>query len=326
MKKTLMRVAAVAVICAMAGSASGCYFFPEEEKLLDPPVLKVEDVTYSTYKAVKKTIVNKASATGYCVSEVQQDCSFTERDGTLKTIYVKAGDTVKKGDLLAEYNTGDLEYEIRSQELKVQQAQNTYNSSGAENDRLQLEIEKNTLAQYQNEYHGSKLYAPCDGLVSFAERMNAGTKVQSYKVIATIIDPDKIYVKAAVNEDKKFTKGQEVTITIEDEEYKGTIVKTPTEAKEQGDEDTSSVYAEFKGTVPSFTKVGTVADISYIKEQAENAIVIPKYLVKTLSGKNYVQVYKDGVKTEVDIETGISNATEIQITSGLSEGDEVVVK
>lgn len=326
MKKTLMRVAAAAVICAMAGSASGCYFFPEEEKLLDPPVLKVEDVTYSTYKAVKKTIVNKASATGYCVSEVQQDCSFTERDGTLKTIYVRAGDTVKKGDLIAEYNTGDLEYEIRTQELKVQQAQNTYNSSGVENDRLQLEIEKNTLAQYQNEYDGSKLYAPCDGLVSFAERMNAGTKVQSYKVIATIIDPDKIYVKATVNDDKKFTKGQEVTITIEDEDYTGTIVKTPTEAKEQGDEDTSSIYAEFKGTVPSFTKVGTVADISFIKEQAENAIVIPKYLVKTLSGKNYVQVYKDGVKKEVDVETGISNATEIQITSGLSEGDEVVVK
>ena len=326
MKKTFMRVAAVAVICSITGSASGCYFFPEEEKLLDPPVLKVEDVTYSTYKAVKKTIVNKASATGYCVSEVQQDCSFTERDGTLKTIYVKAGDTVKKGDLIAEYNTGDLEYEIRSQELKVQQAQNTYGSSGAENDRLQLEIEKNTLAQLQNEYDTSKLYAPCDGLVSFTERMNAGTKVQSYKVIATIIDPDKIYVKAAVNDDKKFTKDQEVTITIEEEEYKGKVVKTPTEAKEQGDEDTGSIYVEFSGNVPSFTKVGTVADVSYIKEQAEDAIVIPKYLVKTLSGKNYVQVYKDGVKTEVDVETGISNATEIQITSGLSEGDEVVVK
>ena len=80
------------------------------------------------------------------------------------------------------------------------------------------------------------------------------------------------------------------------------------------------------GSLPGFSKVGTVADISYIKEQAENAIVIPKYLVKTLSGKNYVQVYKDGVKKETDVETGISNATEIQIVSGLSEGDEVVVK
>ena len=71
MKKTVLRAAAIAAVLAMAGSASGCYFFPEEEKLLDPPVLKVEDVTYSTYKAVKKTIINKASATGYCVSELQ---------------------------------------------------------------------------------------------------------------------------------------------------------------------------------------------------------------------------------------------------------------
>ena len=54
MKKTVLRAAAIAAVLAMAGSASGCYFFPEEEKLLDPPVLKVEDVTYSTYKAVKK--------------------------------------------------------------------------------------------------------------------------------------------------------------------------------------------------------------------------------------------------------------------------------
>ena len=326
MKKCTLRIAAAVTVCVMACSASGCYFFPEEEELLDPPVLKVEDVTYSTYKAVKKTIINKASATGYCVSELQQDCSFTERDGTLKTIYVKAGDTVKEGDLIAEYNTGDLEYETRTQELVVQQAQNTYNASGSENDRLQLEIEKNKLAQYQNELDSSKLYAPCDGLVSFAERITPGSKVQSYKVIATIIDPTKIYVKASVNEDRKFKVGQEVTITIDEEEYKGTVVKTPIEAKEQGDEDTSSVYAEFVGDLPSFTKVGTVADISYIKEQAEDAIVIPKHLVKTLSGQTYVQVYKDGVKTEVNIETGISNATEIQILSGLSEGDEVVVK
>lgn len=326
MKKHILRIAAAATVCAMACCASGCYFFPEEEELLEPPVLKVEDVTYSTYKAVKKTIINKASAVGYCVSELQQDCSFTERDGTLKTIYVKAGDTVKKGDLIAEYSTGELEYELRTQELVVQQAENKYNSSGAENDRLQLEIEKNKLAQYQNELDGSKLYAPCDGLVSFAERIKPGSKVQAYKVIATIIDPTKIYVKASVNEDRKFKVGQEVTITIDEEEFKGTVVKTPIEAKEQGDEDTSSVYAEFTGDLPSFTKVGTVADISYIKEQAENAIVIPKYLVKTLSGQTYVQVYKDGVKTEVNIETGISNATEIQILSGLSEGDEVVVK
>ncbi len=326
MRKPFVKFTAAVVACTCAMSLSGCYFFPEEEKLLDPPVLKVEDVTYSTYRAVKKTIVNKASSTGYCVSKLEENCAFTRADGILKTIYVKSGDTVKEGDLLAEYNTGDLEYRLREQELKVQQAQNTYNATGSENDRLQLEIEKNTLAQYKDEYDGSKLYAPCDGLVSFTEKMDPGASVKAYQTIVKIIDPDSIYVKATVNDERKFTLNQDVTITIDGVDYEGKVVKTPIEAKEQGDEDVTSVYAEFKGVLPSFTKVGTVADISYIKEQAENAIVIPKYLVKTLSGQDYVQVYKDGVKTEVNVETGITNATEVQIISGLSEGDEVVVK
>ncbi len=322
-----IRLAACLVAVSLsAGTLSGCYFFPEEEKLLDPPVLKVEDVTYSTYRAVKKTIVNRAASTGYVVSRLQQDCFFTEMDGNIKTVYVKAGDTVKKGDLIAEYSTGDLQYRLREQDLKVQQAQLKYNSSGAEADRLQLEMEQNTLDQLQHEYDGSRIYAPCDGLVSYTEQLKPGEEVKAYKVIAKIVDPDDVYVEASVNEDRKYTKGQDVTITIDEKDYKGTIVKTPLEAKEDGDEKTSSVYAEFSEELPSFTKIGDVADIWFVKEQAENAIVIPKYLVKTLSGQNFVEVFKDGTKTEVQVELGISNATEVQVLSGLSEGDEVVVK
>ena len=55
-------------------------------------------------------------------------------------------------------------------------------------------------------------------------------------------------------------------------------------------------------------------------------ILTNENLIKTLAGREYVQVFKDGEKIEVDVETGITNATEVQILSGLSEGDEVVVK
>lgn len=325
MKRTIRIAAACVALCMTAGSFSGCYFFPEEEKLLDPPVLKVEDVAYSTYKAVKKTLVNRAATSGYVVSRMQENCTFTE-DGNIKKIYVKAGDTVKKGDLIAEYSTGDLEYRLRNQELTVQKAQLNYNSSGSESDRLQLEMEQNTLDQLQHEYDCSRIFAPADGLVSFTEHFKPGESVKAYKIVATIVDPEDLYIKANVNEDKKFTKGQDVTITIDEEDFDGTVIKTPVEAKEEGDDDTSSIYVEFKGTLPSFTKISTVADISYIKDQAEDAIVIPKYLVKTLSGQDFVEVFKDGVKTEVQVELGISNATEVQVLSGLSEGDEVVVK
>ena len=52
MKKTVLRAAAIAAVLAMAGSASGCYFFPEEEKLLDPPVLKAEGRPFTDLFAV----------------------------------------------------------------------------------------------------------------------------------------------------------------------------------------------------------------------------------------------------------------------------------
>ncbi len=320
-------VPALILACVIsAGSLSGCYFFPEEEKLLEPPVLKVEDVTYSTYKAVKKTIVDKAASSGYCMSSVQENCMFTGKDGILKKIYVQAGDVVKQGDLIAEYDTGDLYYAMREQELKLQQAKNTYAATGSENDRLQVEIEQNKLDRYQNEYDNSKIYAPVDGTVSFTERINPGDEVKAYEVIATIIDPTKIFVKASVNEERKFTKGQDVTITIGETDYEGVITYTPLDAKAEGNEDTTSVFAEFKGDVPSYAEVGKVADLTYIRDKADDAIVIPKYIVNTLDGKTFVQIYHDGEKIDVEVEIGITNATEVQILSGVNEGDEVVVK
>ena len=59
---------------------------------------------------------------------------------------------------------------------------------------------------------------------------------------------------------------------------------------------------------------------------SENAIVIPKHLVKSDGEREYVQIYVDGEKIEVDVVTGITNATEVEIVSGLKAGDQVIVK
>lgn len=326
MKKTTAAIAALTAFCTLTMSLSGCYFFPDEEALLDPPTVKVEDVTYSTYKAAKKDIINQSIASGYVTSELSTDCFFTEKTGKLKTIHVNAGDFVKKGDLIAELNVGDLEYELKKQKLVVQRAQLQYSSTGSADDSLALQIEQNTLEQYQNEYDNSKIFAPCDGQIAFIESMSAGSDVQPYKVIATIVDPENLYIKASVNDGYKFRKGDSVTIKIGDDSFDGTIVKTPKEAQEQGDEDKTSIYAEFKGGLPSFTTIGTIADVVLTMDEIKDAIVIPKYLLKTMSDRTYVELLVDGEKVEVDVEIGVTNATEAQILSGLKAGDTVVVK
>lgn len=322
----IRKIAALSAAAFLTLSASGCYFFPAEEELLDPPTIAPDEVTYSTYTAKLKTIENTVTVTGYLKSETEKECYFTDYTGQVKNIYVNAGDMVEEGDLIAEMNTGTLEYELEIQKLKVQKAQLVYNSTGSQADKLQLEIEQNTLAMYQAEYDGAKILAPMSGQVSYVYDLEPGTEMDPYKVLARIADPEALYVNAEYAESITFKKGDKVIITVGDVEYEGTISYSPTEARAAGDENANALYASFDNEKPPFAYLGALADIKKVKDSSENAIVIPKHLVKSDGDRNYVQVYVDGEKIEVDVVTGISNATEIEIVSGLKEGDQVIVK
>lgn len=325
MKK--LRLTVLAISLSLIISGSGCYFFPKEEELLDPPTIAPDEVTYSTYTAKRKTIESAVIVTGYVRSRTEKSCYFTDYTGRVKTIYVKAGDFVNEGDIIAEMNTGELEYLLEIQKLKVQAAKLQYNSTGAQADKLQLDIETETLNMYQAEYDGSKIYAPISGQVSYVLGINPGTEMDPYKIIARIVDPDDLYVEASYTGDiKTFAVGDKVTVTVGGEEYESEISYTPKEARAEANEDSNALYAEFSGNKPTFAYLGSLADIKKIKSVSENAIVIPKNLVKTDGDRTYVQVYKDGEKIEKDITTGISNATEIEVISGLDEGDEVIIR
>ncbi len=322
----IRKIAALSAAALLTLSASGCYFFPAEEELLDPPTIAPDEVTYSTYTAKLKTIENTVTVTGYLRSETEKECYFTDYTGQVKNIYVNAGDFVEEGDLIADMNTGALEYELEIQKLKVQKAQLTYNATGSQADKLQLEIEQNTLTMYQAEYDGSKILAPMSGQVSYVYDLEPGTEMDPYKVLARIADPEALYVNAEFPESITFKKGDKVKIIVADMEYEGVISYSPTEAREAGDENGNALYADFVGEKPAFAYLGSLADIKKVKASSENAIVIPKHLVKSDGEREYVQIYADGEKIEVDVVTGITNATEIEIVSGLKEGDQVIVK
>lgn len=320
------KIAALSAAAALTLSASGCYFFPAEEELLDPPTIAPDEVTYSTYTAKVKTIQNTVTVTGYIKSKTEKECYFTDYTGQVKNIYVNAGDFVEEGDLIADMNTGVLEYELEIQKLKVQKAQLQYNSTGSQADKLQLEIEQNTLDMYQAEYDGSQILAPMSGQVSYVYGLNPGTEMDPYKVLARIADPETLYVNAEFAESITFEAGDKVTISVGDMEYEGTITYSPKEAREAGDENANALYAEFDNEKPAFAYLGSLADITKVKAESVDAVVIPKHLVKSDGEREYVQIYVDGEKVEVNVETGISNATEIEIVSGLKAGDQVIVK
>ena len=312
------------VLSAAMLSLSGCYFFPNEEPVLDPPTLDVEKVVYSTYTVSRKNIESSIIQSGYVVSAKETDCFFNKYTGQLKNIYVNPGDFVEEGQLIAEMNNGAIEYQLNIQKLKVELAQYNYDNSHSAADKLQLEIEQNTLASYQDQYDGGRIYAPISGQVSFVKTMNPGDLVDPYDVLVKIIDPELLCVRAEVAGTNGFHIDDPVTVEVNGDWYEGVVVRTPKEEIEEGDSYNNTVFVEFTKENPGFGCLGSIGNIKKINAFSENTLVIPKYIIKTDGDRQYVQVLKDDEKVEADITTGISNAVEIEVLSGLSEGDKVI--
>lgn len=332
MKNIFLRAAALASAAAAILALSGCYFFPAEEELLEPPTVAVEDVAYSTYTARTKTISDQTMASGYVTSKHEYSAAFPESGGVLKKIYVNAGQFVEEGELLAELDTGNLPYLYEQQKLIVQKAALSANASREA--ALEYEIQQNTLTEYERQMNNSRLYAGMTGQVCFTAEIKPGATVTAYKTVVKVIDPEKLFVKYTSNTLKQFPLGKDVTITIGGEDYAGYVSKTPTASAEglyddypELAADTSSIYCEFTDGMPHALTCGELADITAVYATHENAVVISKNLVRSDGDRKYVFILDEtDTKREVEITTGIENATEVEILSGLSAGDKVVVR
>lgn len=119
--------------------------------------------------------------------------------------------------------------------------------------------------------------------------------------------------------------GQEVEIQLnafEDTTYKGSISKINSVGtySTSGTSFTATVEFENDGNI----KLGMSASCTIIIEKAENVIAVPIEAVQTSDNKKYVIVIKDdGITENVDIETGISNDSYVEVKSGLSGGEKI---
>jgi multidrug efflux pump subunit AcrA (membrane-fusion protein) len=70
---------------------------------------------------------------------------------------------------------------------------------------------------------------------------------------------------------------------------------------------------------------GMTANVTIVVEQRDNILLVPNRAVKTTGKQKTVTVLKDGKPTPVTVTLGMSNDTQSEVTSGLNEGDAVVV-
>jgi hypothetical protein len=88
---------------------------------------------------------------------------------------------------------------------------------------------------------------------------------------------------------------------------------------------TTSTSGQTSSTTAVKLAQGMTVTVNIITAQANNALLVPTGAIVTQGGKTTVQVLVNGVAESREVQTGISNSSYTVITSGLTEGDQVLV-
>lgn len=120
--------------------------------------------------------------------------------------------------------------------------------------------------------------------------------------------------------------GNKVTLTMDallGKTYTGKIVSIDTTGVVSSGVTNYSGYIKLDSDAPEiYPNMSVQANI--ITQVKDNALLVPVSAVQTQNSTSTVRVMKNNQVSTVNVETGLSTSTEIEIVSGLSEGDTVV--
>ena len=331
----------ISVLTLVIALLSGCSFLPKEEAVLAPPLVEPAQLDYETAEVKKGEIIRRVKGSGTMVPTSHHDLYYTKDGGRLKEVKVREGDLVKKGDVLAEVETGNLvmdieqtNIELKKAELRLQQMkEQEADKYSLEIGKLDVQSIKNRLYFMNTELASSKITSPIDGVITFVTELRQGEHVRSYESMFRVAETTDLqiqYTAMNANDLGDVNLGMEAITTIKGEESTGEVVQTPRDVPadiyQQNPELYSKTLIVKPEKLPKELKVGDIAGIEIITAKKEDTLIIPKNGLRTTVGRNYVQVMVDNTKREVDIEVGIISSTEVEVLKGLDEGDVIILK
>lgn len=366
------------VIALTVTTLAGCSLYPKEEQMLAPPLVEAPKITYDEATVAKGNIEKKISGQATLISVNQANFFFKFKGGTLKSINVKPGEVVKKGAVIAELDTDNLESRIKQQELSdkesqltlddakyqlakdqklnddakaiedkltdelwqgkppsdddKQKATNLQNSidgvkrSKSAVQRAEFDVEKNKLAMEDLllERQKSILTSTMDGVVIYMDTLNAGDYANAFKTLVTLADPTQLQIQYTGDNLNLFDLGKIVNLKYKDNSYEGVVVTNPSSMPIGTSKDDKKFVQIKVNDLPKDSEIGDSIDISFSVEKKENVIVLPRNLIHTADGRNYVETLEKGLKVERNIELGLQTATDAEIVKGLNQGEKVI--
>ena len=322
-KAMIIIIIFVIVTCTCGCGSTGKY------KELTVPVIAGTDSNYQLYKVKRHDIHKEITLDGTLIPAKEYSMCFYTSGAYIKSVNVKEGDMVEKGQVLAELDTDSINFRISLQEIRLKKMnlilENLISSNGKERDvkSVQLDIEKNQiiLENLKKELANSKLISNVSGKVIGSEIVKAGNRVRMNQPVINIADLEQIQVECKDEKVGKLKIGMIAKIVYNDESINGDVAAIV----EKGVENSSSKIARVNiDKLPRRYKFGEIVEVTISLGMRENVIAVPKNYVKSTDKYSIVQVWQKGSKVIRYVEIGVENDSEVEIVSGLKEDEEIV--
>lgn len=245
------------------------------------------------------------TATFETATPVSFKCKTT---GTIKETYIRNGDFVNVGDLIMLIENDDLSENLKEAKTSLSDAYTELND-------------------IKDDYSFYTITAPIDGIVT-SVNVSEDDYVRSESTLAKIVNNYEIEFEIEVDELDilELQVGQEAKVTIDAIEETSSIPLVGTVSEIALEGTTMSSVTTYPVTI-SLTgnddiRMGMNCSAEIIVKSAEDVLVVPIEAINTKKNKYYVTM-ESGEEREVEI--GIYNEEYIEIVSGLTEGEKVIL-
>lgn len=226
----------------------------------------------------------------------------------------------------------------------IQNSKDTFQSSDLDIQSAQLSVtqKENALQDAKDKLADYTIRAPFSGLVSVMN-VKIGDTATSSSVASIVTNSQLAQISLNEVDVAKIQLGQKATITfdaIPDLSITGKVTQIDTVGTVTSGVVNYTVKISFD-TQDDRIKPGMSVSAGIITNVKTDVLLVPNSAVKTKSGTSYVQMFtpplvgSDNNSTgilsltppeQITVQTGLSNDTSIEITSGIIEGDQVVLK
>lgn len=267
-----------------------------------------------------------------------------EYNGILTHVYVKKGQHVTKGQILAKIDDGGLSQQLAQQQIQADLSQTTFERQkrlwdekiGSEIQFLQAkstyEGQTEAVNQIQQQIAKTIIKAPFSGTIDDVITEQGSVVAAGQTELMRLVNLDNMYIETEVPERyvNSITEGKQVEVdfpvlgkTIMAKVRQTSSVINPSNRTFKAEIDIPNKKNIIKPNLTARLKINDYTN--------ENALMIPQSIIsENAEGEQYVYVVKDkneknqGTASRVIIKTGRTQGDEIEVLEGIENNAELI--